>query len=269
MSKEALIVALADLHCGHIGGITPPDYWFAAESTDPKRAQWAEVQRELWNTYFSLAQEYRRPDVLIVNGDLIDGRGERTGGTELITSDLEAQCHMAAEALEIWDAKRIICSYGTPYHTGHAGQDWEKHVIDILGEGAEIHSHPFLKVGKITFDIKHFGGSSYIPYGKPTALGRQWLYNILWAMREEQPLAQIILRAHIHSAAFVGGFRPDWIAFFQPALQAAMTKWGARMCSNTVDWGILVFHVDGEHVDWKARVMVLEANRTEPIEINL
>ena len=267
MAREKLVIALADLHCGHVGGITPPSWWFEEETDDPKRAQWAKIQRDLWNAYAGLGGSFRSPDVLLVNCDLIDGRGERTGGTELVTTDLEAQCRMAAYAIEIWGAKRVICAYGTPYHTGHGGQDWEKMVVDILGDGAEIHSHPFVKVDQVIFDMKHFGGSSTIPYAKATPLAKQWLYNTLWSLRHEQPQAQVILRAHIHSAAYCGGFRPDWVAFFQPALQAAITKWGARMCANTVDWGLLAFFVDGERVRWEAKILVLEANQTTPIEV--
>ena len=104
MAREKLVIALADLHCGHVGGITPPSWWFEEETDDPKRAQWAKIQRDLWNAYAGLVSSFRSPDVLLVNGDLIDGRGERTGGTELVTTDLEAQCRMAAYAIEIWGA---------------------------------------------------------------------------------------------------------------------------------------------------------------------
>ncbi len=264
--RDRTVVAIADLHCGHRAGLIPPSWQYSPIAEDPTQAKWGKIQEELWSAYSQLASEYKKPDLLIVNGDLIDGPGPKSGGTEQVTTDLQVQCEMARIAIELWEPKRVIASYGTPYHAGFAGQDWEKLVIRVLGDGAEIHSHPFIEVNGVMFDVRHYGGRPQLPYNKGTSLGKQWLYNLLWSIREEQPRAGVILRAHIHNAGFVGGYHPDWVAFFQPGLQAAGTIYSGRQCSNTVDWGIIAFSVSPTGTfAWDVRVAALQANRTEAI----
>lgn len=247
----------------------PPSWQWSTASEDPTQSKWAYIQEELWAAYKRLASEFKKPDLLIVNGDLIDGPGSRSGGTEQVTTDLQVQCTMAAECIELWEPKRVVAAYGTPYHASFAGQDWERLVMRLLGDGAEIHSHPFIEVNGVMFDVRHYGGRPQLPYTRGTTLGKQWLYNLLWAIREEQPLGRIILRAHIHSAGYVGGYRPDWLAMFQPALQAAATKYGGRQCNTTVDWGIVVFDVTtGGNFAWETKLISLKANETEPIRLS-
>lgn len=268
--RTMLVVALADLHCGHIGAVTPPEYWWSTDARDPKVRQVAEAQREIWGAYNEMIQSVGPPDVLIVNGDLVEGPGRLTAGRELVTTDVETQCRIAAEVIARWAPKAVVATYGTAYHTSVDGQDVEKFVIDLLkrdGIPARIDSHAFLDVNGVVFDIRHFGGKASLPYTRATPLAREWLINQLWALRGEQPQGQIILRAHTHSFAVVGGTRPDFLAFSQPALLAAMTIYGARRCSNTVDWGALAFWVDPDGgVRWELFTRHLQANSRQAVK---
>jgi len=248
------IVALGDLHAGHRAGLTPPAW---------QTHKWRKLQRELWGAYEEIVERIGPPiDLLIANGDLIDGRGERSGGTELITSDLNAQVEMAVEALKVWEAKKIVISYGTSYHVGRL-VDFEQQIAWLLG--AEIHSHPFIKVEDVVFDVKHKVGRSSIPHGRGTPLARERLWNVLWAEREAQPKADILLRSHTHYFTYIG--EADWLAMILPALQAAKTKYGARECSNTVDWGLVEFRVEGGAFTWKAHIKRLKTTKTKIIQV--
>lgn len=262
--REKTVVALADLHCGHIGAVTPPEYWWSPKARDPKVRQVAEAQREIWTAYTEEIKQIGPPDVLIVNGDLVEGPGRLTAGRELVTTDLETQCRIAAEVIAMWQPKAVVATYGTGYHVTLDGQDMEKFVIDILnreGIPSRIDSHAFLNVNGVVFDIRHFGGRAALPHTRATPLTREWLINQLWALRGEQPQGRIFLRAHTHSFAVVGGCRPDFLCFSQPALLAAMTIYGARRCSNVVDWGVLVFSIGPEGgVQWELVTRQLEAS---------
>ena len=161
------IVAEADYHSGHLAGLTPPAYW---NSTGP----WKAVQRELWQKRQSIIQEVGRPDLLILDGDLIDGRGGKSGGTELITSALITQARMAAECAVQWEAPKVAIARGTDYHTNWGGEEWE----DLTAESIEnklrqIHGNAvqveikdqlFLNADGVTFDVKHKTGGSSTPY---------------------------------------------------------------------------------------------------------
>ena len=262
--KPKRVVAIADLHCGHLAGITPPEWWFAKSGGTEERNAWAAVQRETWGHYEEIARQLGKPDVLIVNGDAIDGIAPRSGGTEHVTVDLFEQASMAVRAIEIWDATSTVISYGTSYHVTLDGQDIEKFIAkQVCGE---IHSHPFVNVGGCVFDIKHSTTGGGLPHTRANVLGKEWLWNLLWADRGEQPRGHVHLRAHLHFFCFVGD--ADRIAIIQPPLQAARTKYGARQCRGTVDWGVLEFTVDGGGVvDWRPHLVRIEANRTEPIVV--
>jgi hypothetical protein len=138
-------------------------------------------------------------------------------------------------------------SHNTPYHTGqedtpyHTGQeeDWE----DVLARevGAKIGAHEWVDINGLVFDVKHHVGSSQIPHGRHTAVARERLWSQLWAEREQTPKADVIIRSHVHYFDYCGG--RDWLAMTTPALQGLGTKFGARRCSGTVDFGLLSFDV--------------------------
>jgi hypothetical protein len=184
-------------------------------------------------------------------GDLIDGRGEKSGGTELLTTDRLQQVEIAIKCLSEIDARKFVFVYGTPYHTG-ADTDYEGLVAEQFG--GEIHSHCWPEIDGVVFDCKHKIGSSQIPHGRHTAIAREALWNREWA--EAQPRADVLLRGHVHYHSFSG--TPKFLGMTLPALQAADTKYGARQCSGTVDWGWVVFQTkSGKLQSWHSEITQL------------
>lgn len=255
------VVAIGDLHCGHRAGLTPPGF-FSSKSETPYIHS---LQREMWERYSRLVRAYRSPDLLIVNGDSIEGKGTRSGGTELIVSDLIEQRDMALKCIQPWNAKRIVMTYGTACHVSTtSGEDIETLVAEPLG--AEIKSHAFIDVDGVIFDVKHHLGSSAIPHGRHTAMAREKLWNFLWNEIDDQPKSNVIIRSHVHYHTFCGG--PNWIGLTLPALQAAHTKYGARRCSGVVDWGIATFNIDKKEIaSWQVHVQRLVSAKSEVVKI--
>jgi hypothetical protein len=85
------VLIMSDLHCGHRVGLTPPDWQYRPGV----RSKWRKIQQACWNWYANEIEEAGPFDVVIVNGDAIDGRGERSGGTELLTTDRHEQVEIA------------------------------------------------------------------------------------------------------------------------------------------------------------------------------
>ena len=248
------VVVISDLHCGHETGITPPD-WNPPYSTQAPRYKVYQLRRQLWKFYADALAEIQPIDALIVNGDLTDGKGERSGGTELLTADRIEQSDMATASIGEANAKEVFLSYGTPYHGGNS-EDFEKLVAYNLG--ASIQGHGWLEANGVTFDYKHTISRSSIPHGRYTALAREKLWGDIQGEHGEYPKADVILRSHVHYFAYCGGYK--WLGMITPSLQGP-TKYG-RQVTGTIDFGLVWFDITEKgEMSWHYNILKLRSGR--------
>jgi len=246
--KPERVLPLGDLHCGSNVGLTPPEYQYKYISNPKteehrKRNKWAKLQKECWNWYVNKLDILKPINRAFVLGDMIDGDGNRSGGTELITTDRKVQVCMAIEALEILEAKYMSMVFGTPYHTGQV-EDFELDVAKHFG--CKIGGHEWESVNGCTFDLKHKQGNCKNP---ATSIWNEIVDNREWAVLGEQPKADILIRAHTHRFCLLR--IEDCMGLAIPALQAYGTKFGARACSRKVQFGLVALDVwpDGEIIE--------------------
>jgi len=231
-------------------GLTPPAWWLQDESKPL-----AKLQRLYWNFYIRVVRQLRKKpiELLIVNGDCIDGKQPKKGGRQLITQDRDEQVMMAVECIRPWRPKKVMLTYGTPYHAG-ISERWEtlltreiRHELKLNKRNIKIGNHETADVNGVIVDVKHKIGRSTIPHGRFTALARTELWNLLWAERNQRPRADIILRSHVHYHVYCGDTR--YYAATLPALEGLGDEYGALMCENTVDFGVMWFDIRGPG-DW-------------------
>ena len=261
------ILILSDFHCGHLVGLTPPAWWLAEKNDDDsrtKRQKYATVQRACWDFYKREVLKHGPYDVLFLNGDMIDGSGYRSGGTEQTTTDRQEQAEMAVVAARVGISRKtkVVCTYGTASHTGDA-EDFENQVAADLN--AKIGSHEWVDVEGVVFDLKHHCGSSSVPHGRHTAVAKEHLWNQLWAEAELAPKADVIIRSHVHYHSYAGG--PDWLAMTTPALQGHGSKYGSRRCNGLVDFGITVFEVNKGGYQWHTSVAKIQAQQAQATKL--
>jgi len=247
---------MSDTHCGHLVGLTHPDYQphFKRGSLKQK----TEYARGVYWDWFAEEVEKLRPiDFLIFNGDAIDGKGERSGGTEQLEPDRRVQVKMAAEVLKFVNVPSVVMSYGTPYHTG-VEEDWEALVAEEFH--ADISSHDSRSVNGLIIDYKHHIGGSQSPMSRASALSRENVWNILWAEHGEFPRAHVLIRSHVHYHSYAGGY--NWFAMTLPALQGYGSKFGARKMSGTVDFGFVSIDIeDQKEYSWQSHILKQKSNR--------
>lgn len=232
--KRMLIIS--DTHCGHRFGLTPPKYWLNEQDGFLGKA--AQFQRKLWEWFSGTVKQYSPIDILISNGDAIDGKGELSGSTELLTADRVIQVEMARDAILFVEAKKNIVVNGTPYHTGKL-ENFEAILASELN--AEYGNHIFLDCEGVIFDIKHKTSSSVIPHGRFTGPRRAVLWNSLQAEIGIQPKADFLIRSHTHYYTLSEDERTTVIT--TPALEG-WTKFGSLECEGTNTIGILFFDCD-------------------------
>jgi hypothetical protein len=210
-----------------------------------------------------MTDKWAKPDILIANGDMIDGKQSRQGGAELITPDRSVQAGMAVDLLEMWEAKQIYMTYGSPYHVGQEAEDYEFQIAERLndrGTPTKIEGHLFLKIEGLTFDIRHKVSTSIIPYGRATAVLRELMWALVKEANETGPKVDVVVRSHAHYHIWVEV--PGKVAFITPALQLARGRFGSRECSGEIHWGAIRLIIDkGQIIQKDVNIWKLRANK--------
>jgi hypothetical protein len=229
-------MVFGDSHCGHKVGFTPPDF----DKRPGSGYGDAEIgmynhRRYIFNHFKPIINDLS-PDIAILNGDLIDGRGPKSGGTELITVDRSEQCDMATAAIRdcFPNNPEFVVSYGTPYHSGEI-EDFEKQVAEGIN-ARKIGAEDEINIYGVVINYRHHAGGSSIPHGRGTPLAKERLWNVMWSLRKEYPKADVLFRSHVHYFQRIGD--ADYLAVSCPALQGYGSKFGARRMSGTVDVGV-------------------------------
>lgn len=232
------------MHCGHMVGLTHPSD--NPQYDDDYHAEASRYRALVWGWAWGKIRALKKIDLLIHNGDAIDGKGSKSGGTEQIVMDRHEQAKMAANILKRINAKEIRLTYGTGYHTGNF-EDYEDVVAQLVGcpkPSGELN----IEVNGVIFNAKHKAGGSQIPHGRMTAQLRDKMWNTLWAARGEYPESDIQIRSHNHYFKYGGD--ADSFIVATPALQGyGWNKYGTRIMSGTVDYGFVWFDVyeDGRY----------------------
>lgn len=261
------VVIISDLHCGHRVGLTPPAWQYRPTEEDHWQAKWAKIQSECWKWYTQAITKLRPIDRLIVNGDCLDGKGSKSGGTELITTDRNKQVDMASKAIQLAKAEEIYFVRGTPYHTG-IEDDWEDQLARCFQ--AKIGDHEWYNVNGAMFDVKHYVAPRGKKDTRPNTGADDDLWNIIWAIEDDQPRGDIIVRSHVHYHVFHGYIEKgrSHLVLTTPALQAMGTKYGARRCKGHVNYGLVYFDVY-EDGSWKWQPLIADLQSQKALALTL
>ena len=232
---------LGDLHCGAKSGLTPPEYW-----VNPYDKRWRSIQEESWNFYSDTMNKIGYVDAVVVNGDSIDGKGTKSGGTELITTDLFEQVKIATRCLEEIDSNNYYFTYGTNYHISNNGDDFEVCLADNFN--AVIKNHLWLDINGCVFDIKHKIGGSSVLSSRVSNLIKEFQWNREWVNINGAPKSDVFIRSHVHYHMSVKDPN-SFLGMTLPALQSPNTKFGARECMGTVHFGCVLFEIPKDFKD--------------------
>ena len=231
------VLVWADPHCGHLVGLTPPEYW------ESEHTKWGQTERVCWNFVAERLEVYRPFDILIVNGDAVAGKNKKSGSRQLIDASMKKQCEIAHNAILFCDCKTVRMTRGTPYHVG-ADDNWEDILPDLLandGIDATIKNHGFYNINGKIFDVKHKISGSSIPHGRLTAIAKEILWAKMWHDRDVQPLPDVLIRSHVHYYEQI--YHDDCYGIVTAALQGLGDEFGEQQCSGTVAFGFVVIDV--------------------------
>ena len=258
------MVVISDKHHGNIGGLTPPGWNTCGEEEPEYRKEFHRMRTAIWDWFAAEVGGLGRVDIVVDNGDIVDGKGKRSGGTEILFPDRQDQVDMAVEFhRSVFPGAERFLSFGTPYHSGEE-EDWERQVSKDLG--CQIGSEDTINVRGLLVNFKHQISRSVIPHGRFTAIARDKLWNTLWSLRGEYPAADLLIRSHVHYFNYAG--ETDWLAVTTPAMQGYGTKYGARRMTGVVDVGFLVFDITSR-TEYTWRPYIWRAPFNPPTEVTV
>lgn len=246
------VMAAGDLHCGSAVGLTPPEWQYAIVG-EPYHDKFSRIQKQMWDWFEEKVAQYYPIDRLILNGDAIDGKGQKSGGTEQITTDRIMQGSMVERIVKNTIKPRdVAMTFGTNFHTG-IEEDMETPIAKALG--GTIESHLERTINGVRIDARHFVGGSSIPYNRHAAVSKEDLWRLIWADRTGKEKPHVVLRSHVHYYGFSGNEFST--AFTLPCLQGLGNKFGSRICSGTVSIGFLIIDCEDGEYSWKAEILPL------------
>jgi hypothetical protein len=266
LKRDYRLVVISDLHCGHVVGLTPPQFQgkFLDEDVS-KTNKYIKIQKAMWDFFQKEITQLQREsaiDIVVCNGDAIDGDGYLSNSTELITSDRLKQVAIAKNVIDFIGAPKNIIICGTGYHTGNA-EDFESVLANQLD--SKFENHCWLDINKQIFDIKHHMGGSASPAGNYSSIAKEALWSLLWQEVGNIPKpVKYLIRSHVHRYSYIENSL--YSAMSTPALQGLGTKFGARRCSGTVDVGFLTFDISANgQVSMQKHLAKLEEQKAHAI----
>ena len=257
--EHVRVLIISDTHCGHVTGLTPPEY-------QQVKKEFSQFQKDGWLWYYNMLNRLKPIDVLICNGDLIDGRQERSGGSELITGNRVEQCDMAIECIRNVGAKKTYIVRGTPYHTGKL-EDWED-IIAKNTNACDIGNRLKININGCIIDTRHKVGRSTIPHGRFTQMAKAAMWDDLQTIGKSDYRSNIIIRSHVHYHVF-GGHSNNRIFMTTPALQGR-TNYGDKECEGSIDYGFVKIDIDNNGLvdNWKCYTASLDTNNIPIIDVS-
>jgi hypothetical protein len=234
--KRGLI--LSDLHCGSVGGLTPPGFM-----QDDLRS----VQETFWHWFYENMGMYGPYDFLVGCGDLVDGEGKK-GTLSTAFSDVRKQARCATAVLEATgvDPSMMFLVRGSPFHT-NGPAEYEDKIADDLG--CSIKDVQKLDVEGWKIHVRHVTGRSDISYGQGTPALKELARMEHEAFIESKDAPDIILRGHVHYAISVQ--RDGRMSITCPCLCLPIDSSNGRRYmawTYTVGFGVLELDKDREPV---------------------
>lgn len=271
------ILFVSDLHIGSYYSLCSEEPYVAAGDTYHKPNQFQENLLQHWDSLNDRVA--KRPLMLTVNGEFIDGNNRKEIGMGLWSTDLNDQAEDAIKVIKRLKYDNITATKGSPYHskseginidemiakrlqvysyTGLINDKKAKIVNNIVQESpTTIKYYLYYRILNYVFNVVHKVGYSKIAQYRPTPLSRimmigEFEKDKMFDKEEFDDVVTFYIRSHTHNNLDVGfnhsrGFvTPCW-----KIMDEYLTMDGI----SATDIGALELIIDPNEYTWKYHLL--------------
>jgi hypothetical protein len=204
--KNTMVVN--DFHVGSFYSICPPTVKVDTKDKNGKDFEVnynaRELQKEIYDRWERVCERSPPIDLLIVNGDMMDGPNYKGKGEGLWTNLIRVQCVVCADLLEMLPITKdtiIRMTYSSAYHSGHNPSGDEILYQELQARGYNNISLKYSQAIQVNDLRMHIGHKVGVSMNDTTALTKE----IDWAISHRQDFGKIdcIFRGHAHVDAYV------------------------------------------------------------------
>lgn len=197
-----VVLPIGDMHVGCMGAIMPPEVVEYPDTPSKRKYHYpTDTQKELYKLWEQMCDDYPQPDVLILNGDLVDGKNYKESGMGCWTTEMLTQCEAACELLGMLKPRKIIGTTGSAYHS-EKNPNADEIITKALG-GEFKGGYGVVDVNGCRFYAQHKVGVSKSTWQyRGTPIGRAIvLANLAGGAYGH---LDVILKSHAHYFYYVG-----------------------------------------------------------------
>lgn len=194
------ILAFSDLHFGSNYGLWPKGF----EYEDKKNGEFDtwnlnSVQKELWKIWKYMIDKAKDCDIIIANGDLIDGPQKKGWGKGVKTPDLSIQLEACEFALSMLPDVPMYFTQGTEYHTVAGGIPAEQQIAKDMGWEENFGDDLCIdECGIRTYAKHHVPTTKSVWMYRPTPLARDLMLLALSSAPNQYGVVDLMCCSHAH-----------------------------------------------------------------------
>lgn len=194
---EKQVLVLSDLHCGHNFAPAHPD---SEISMEDKTIELNKIQKQLWESWKVMVKQYVEPDILVINGEPIQGADSPT---ENWTNNIIDQVEGAKLLIDMIKPKKIYLTRGSKWHVT-LGKNMQMNAEEYFGkiinaeknDGRRAPINLWLKVDGVIFNFAHKISVTRVPHYRSTAITREMF--VAYVNQKHLHNARAIIRSHVH-----------------------------------------------------------------------
>ena len=218
-SSSKSVLFLSDMHVGSIYAVRTPN----AVLGDNTELQPTKLSQQLYDNWCYCRDKCPKPDLLVLNGEPIDGSNKKSVSSEVWTPRVKDQLNDAEKLIRMYKWQEMVMTRGSRYHVTVDNTYHEEFLAEklncipyegLFGKAQEINStnrdrevtaqytdfYIWFILGGKRFSVCHHVGYNKTELYRTTALGREGATMIFaegrWFPKGEK--VNIIVRSHVH-----------------------------------------------------------------------